>query len=115
MKCTSFARITGVAIVTLAIAITQAVAQSPSVPIRADELTGALSGKVCTTAAGAKFAFSKDGHYAYEGLWTSRGHYSVGDGAIYVLLDHGLGKSFAFMKKEDVLYMERIALSCGPS
>jgi len=71
-----------------------------------------LVGKVCTTPAGASFSFSRDGHYAYSGLWTSYGHYSVQAGTIFVTFDHGLGRHFYFMMKNGVLHMNNIVLVC---
>lgn len=71
-----------------------------------------LAGKVCVTPAGASFSFSSDGHYAYSGLWTSHGHYSVQAGVIFVMLDHGLGRRFDVVVKDGVLYMNNIALLC---
>jgi len=94
------------------VAIAQALAQSASVSISADEITRAVVGKVCTTKAGATFTFSRDGHYAYNGLWENGGHYRVHDDAVTILLDSGLEREFAVSRKEDVLYLEETALSC---
>lgn len=93
--------------------IAQTLAIPAGVPASADEITRVVVGKTCTTKAGAKFTFSNDGHYAYDGLWANRGHYSVNDGAITVLLDSGLERAFAISRKGDVFYMEETALSCN--
>jgi hypothetical protein len=82
-------------------------------PIRADEITRALKGKVCTSRVGATFAFAKDGHYSYDGLWTDHGHYSIHDGAVTILLDSGLEKDFAISRRGGVLHMEETAVSCA--
>jgi hypothetical protein len=82
-------------------------------PLRADEITRALRGKTCTSRVGATFAFTKDGHYAYDGLWTDHGHYSVQSGAVTILLDSGLEKAFAISRRGGILYMEETAVSCG--
>lgn len=89
-------------------------AESPRVLLSAEELTGILPGTVCISGAGAKFTFTDDGHYAYDGLWTSQGHYSIGEGRIFVIFDTGLARYFALSKKDDVLYMEKTALACSP-
>jgi hypothetical protein len=82
-------------------------------PIRADEITRALKGKVCTSRVGATFAFAKDGHYSYDGLWTDHGHYSIHDGAVTILLDSGLERDFVISRRGGVLYMEETAVSCA--
>lgn len=106
-----------------AVAVTIAQAQVPTqsasvsigaggIAISADEITRAVVGKTCTTKAGAKFTFTDDGHYAYDGLWTNQGHYAVNDGAVTILLDSGLEREFAISRKGDVFYMEETVLSC---
>ena len=105
-------------------AVTIAQAQVPTQPasvlttaggivISADEITRAVVGKTCTTKVGAKFTFTDDGHYAYDGLWSNQGHYLVNDGAVTILLDSGLEREFAISRKDNVFYMEETALSCG--
>jgi hypothetical protein len=94
------------------VAIAQALAQSGSVSISADEITRAFVGKVCTTKAGAKFTFSRDGHYAYSGLWQNGGHYRVHDHAVIVLLDSGLEREFAVSRNGNIYYLEETAVSC---
>jgi hypothetical protein len=94
------------------IAIVQAPAQPAAVAVSADEITRAVVGKTCSTKAGAKFTFTNDGHYAYDGLWANQGHYLVNDGSIIVSLDNGLERAFAISRKGEVLYMEGTALSC---
>lgn len=84
-----------------------------SVSLSAGEIKHAFVGKTCTSKAGARFTFTKDGHYAYAGLWENRGHYRVGAGAVTVLLDSGLERDFAITKRGDALYIEETALSCG--
>ena len=107
-----------------AVAVTVAQAQAPTqsasasisvagLVIGADEITRAVVGKTCTTKAGAKFTFTEDGHYAYDGLWTNQGHYTVNDGSLTVLLDSGLEREFAVSRQENIFYMEETALSCG--
>lgn len=93
---------------------TAAPAQAPqdAGPLRANEITRALRGKTCISRVGATFAFAKDGHYAYDGLWTDHGRYSVHDGAVTILLDSGLEKNFVISRREGVLYMEETAVSC---
>ena len=115
MRYASLAGITGVGAATLAVAIAQALAQAPGGLMGAADITAALKGMICTTKAGARFTFTDDGHYAYDGLWTNSGHYSVGNGAIIVELDNGLGRSFAISRKGDVFYMEQTAISCVPA
>lgn len=83
-----------------------------AVLIGAAEIAQAFEGKTCTTAKGARFTFTRDGHYAYDGLWTNAGHYAVRNGAIDVTLDSGLGRSFTISKKGSVIYMEQTALAC---
>ena len=114
MRYASVAGFTGVGAATLALAIAQALAQSPNAPMKAVEITKALSGMICTTKAGARFTFTNDGHYAYRGLWENDGHYAVGDGAVAVALDIGLERAFAISRQGDVLFMEHTAISCGP-
>jgi hypothetical protein len=92
--------------------IAQAQAEPESGVIRAREITRALRGKVCTSRVGATFTVAKDGHYAYDGLWTDHGHYSIHDGAVTVLLDSGLERDFAISRRGGILYMEETAVSC---
>lgn len=110
----------GAGAVAVTIAQAQAPTQSASVSvsavgsaISADEITQAVVGKTCTTKAGAKFMFTDDGHYAYSGLWTNHGHYSVNDNSITVLLDSGLEREFAISRKDNVFYIEETVLSCN--
>ena len=112
MRYAPFAAFIGAGAMIVAIATTQALAHSAKASLRADEITRILRGKICTTKAGAKFTFGRDGQYDYDGLWTSSGRYSVIDGAITVLLENGLERDFAISRKGDVLYMERTALFC---
>lgn len=88
-------------------------AQSASNPVSADEITRALKGKVCTSRVGATFAFTSDGHYDYDGLWTDHGHYSIHNGAVTILLDSGLERDFAISRRGGILYMEETAISCA--
>jgi hypothetical protein len=87
-------------------------AHSPDGLVPAASVAAALKGKICTTQGGATFTFTKDGHYAYDGMWTDSGHYSVHDGAVTILLDSGLGRDFAISRRDGVLYMERTAVRC---
>lgn len=86
--------------------------QPADAPMRAPEIAHALKGKVCTSRIGSTFAFERDGHYAYDGLWTDHGHYRVDDGAITILLDSGLEKHFAISRRNGILFLENTAVSC---
>ena len=87
-------------------------AQLASNSISGDEITRALKGKVCKSRVGATFAFTKDGHYDYDGLWTDHGHYSIHNGAVTILLNSGLERDFAISRRGGILYMEETAISC---
>ena len=105
----------GTAALVLAVGAPRAVAQSDSRALSADQVAAALKGKVCTTKGGARFTFAPDGHYAYAGLgMTHTGHYRSGEGVVTVLLDSGLGRSFAISSRDSVLYMEQTAVGCAP-
>jgi len=97
--------------------LVQASAQSPGVSARvaasASDIEGALRGKLCTTRAGAKFTFSRDMHYSYDGLWKNRGHYAIKDGAVTVSLDNGLVRDFAISRAGKDFYMEETAITCA--
>lgn len=106
----------------LALAIVQAQAQTQpanasigaaGIALSADEISRTVVGKTCTTKVGAKFTFTDDGHYSYDGLWANQGHYVVGDGAVTILLDSGLEREFAISRKGEVYYIEETALSCS--
>jgi hypothetical protein len=71
-----------------------------------------IVGKVCMTRGGATFTFSRDGHYAYDGMWTDQGHYSARLGAITVLLDSGLERDILVSKRDGSLYLEKTAVRC---
>jgi hypothetical protein len=111
MRSISFANVVGAAAITLAFA--QALAQPVNVSIGADEVAESFKGKICITKGGSKFTFSNDGHYAYDGLWQSGGHYVIGDGMIIVTFDSGLRRFFAISKKGEALYMEQTLVSCN--
>jgi hypothetical protein len=97
----------------MAVALCTQVAAHPSLPRpTADEIGRHLKGRTCTTNAGAKFAFGQDGSYAYDGLWRHAGSYSIGNGAVTVLLESGLERSFAVARKGNVYYLEDTAISC---
>jgi hypothetical protein len=102
----------GAATLMLATMITPAVAESTGSVIKAGELARVIRGKICVTRGGAKFKFTNNWHYAYDGLWTSEGHYSIQDGVVTVLLDSGLERGFSISLKDGVLYMEQTAISC---
>jgi hypothetical protein len=107
-------RLAPAAALVLAVGATQARAQGDNPPLSADQIAAALQGKLCTTRAGAKFTFTADGHYVYAGLgFTHSGHYRFGDGAVTVLLDNGLERSFAISSNGDRLYMEQTAMRCA--
>lgn len=99
--------------VALTLAIPPVAARPEGDAMRASDVARALKGKVCTTRGGATFAFGKDGHYAYDGMWTDHGHYSVHNGAVTVLLDSGLERDFAISRRDGVLYLEETAVSCA--
>lgn len=115
MKYACFARSAAVGIATLATAMTQAQAHSPGGAMASEEISGALKGMVCTSHAGARFTFTGDGHYAYDGLWKNGGHYSISRGAVTVSFDSGLERSFSISRRGDILYMENTAVVCGPA
>ena len=87
-------------------------AEAPDDLVPAADVAAALRGKVCATKGGATFTFTKDGHYAYDGMWTDSGHYSVHDGVVTILLDSGLGRDFTISRHDGVLYMEQTAIRC---
>jgi hypothetical protein len=96
-----------------AMGTTAALAQADSRLLSAEQVAAAVQGKLCTTKGGSKFTFSLDGHYGYVGLGREhRGHYWSREGAVAVLLDNGLGRSFAVSHRGDVLYMEETAIKC---
>lgn len=97
---------------TVVIAASFAVARPARVSMSARKITLALTGKTCSTRAGAKFTFGRNGRYAYNGLWTSNGRYWVNNDSISVLLDNGLERDFAISTKGGILYMEQTALFC---
>jgi hypothetical protein len=88
-------------------------AHSPIGTLSAKDISQTVKGKVCTTGAGAKFTFGVDGQYSYEGLWSNAGRYFIKDGAINVVLDSGLERSFVISRKGNVFYMEQTSISCG--
>jgi len=112
MTSPSLAGLAGAATLTLAITMDPTLGHSSDNVISADEIVQILKGKTCMTKGGAKFTFTRDGHYAYEGLWTSGGHYSIGDGVVTVLFDSGLARNFTMSKQGGVIYMERTVISC---
>lgn len=81
--------------------------------LSAGEVALAIKGKICTTKAGAKFSFSMDGSYIYDGLWQNSGSYTIDSGTITVTFDSGLRRAFAIAIRDGVYYMEQTALSCG--
>jgi hypothetical protein len=88
-------------------------AAHPSIGLlTAHEIAQTLKGKTCTTATGAKFTFGEDGRYSYEGLWKNSGRYSISNGAITILLDSGLERSFVISKRRDAFYIDETAISC---
>lgn len=113
MKRALVAGFASVGVMTLALVTAQALAHPVSAPIKTNELAQAFKGKMCTTKTGAKLTFGADGLYAYDGLWTNGGRYSVRADVITVMLDNGLERDFTISRKGDVLYMEQTALSCA--
>jgi hypothetical protein len=113
MKYRSLAGLASAAAMMMLAAVTSVQAHSASGSIRASEITRALTGKVCTSRVGATFAFEKDGHYAYDGLWTDHGHYRIHDGAVTIMLDSGLEKNLAISRRNGILFMEETAVSCA--
>lgn len=96
----------------LIMAVSQAMAHSSKALISADEITRVLEGKTCSTKAGAKFAFGRDGQYSYDGLWKNGGRYTVTAGMVTITLDNGLERSFVISRRGEVLFMEQTALTC---
>lgn len=88
-------------------------AHTASTALSAGEVALAIKGKICTTKTGAKFSFSMDGSYIYDGLWHNDGIYTIDPGTITVTFSSGLRRSFAISIKDGVYYMEQTALSCG--
>ena len=111
-KHLSFVKLSTVGTVILILAISQTAAHSPNAPLSADEITRTLRGKICSTRVGAKFAFGQDGQYSYDGLWKNNGSFTVSAGAITIMLDNGLERSFIISRKGDVFFIEQTALSC---
>lgn len=114
MRYACLTRAAAVGIATLATTTAEALTHSPADLMDSDEIVAALKGMICTTKAGARFTFTGDGHYGYEGFWKNGGHYSIARGAVIVTFDSGLERSFAISRRGDVLYMENTALVCGP-
>jgi hypothetical protein len=112
MRNAPFAGLMGMAAAAVVASTALAQVEPAGAPVRANEITRALKGKVCTSRVGATFAFGKDGHYSYDGLWTDHGHYSIHDGAVTILLDSGLERDFAISKRDGILFMEETAVSC---
>jgi hypothetical protein len=81
--------------------------------LRSYEILSSIKGRVCVTKGGARFTFTRSGHYAYDGMWTDKGHYSVHDGAVTILLDSGLERDFAVSRRDGILYLEQTAVHCG--
>jgi len=77
-----------------------------------EEIAQAVRGKLCTTHAGARFAFGVDGSFAYDGLWQSSGSYIVTQNSVVVTFDSGLRRSFAISKRDGSLYMEQTRVTC---
>jgi hypothetical protein len=114
MRYACLTRIAVVGIAALATTTTEALTHSPASVMGSDEISDALKGMICTTKAGARFTFSGDGHYGYEGFWKNGGHYAIARGAVIVTFDSGLERSYAISRRGDVLYMENTAIVCGP-
>lgn len=112
MRSADIASFAGAAVIVLATFVTPSLASAPAVVAQAEEITQALSGKVCVTRAGATFVFSPDGRYEYEGLWKNGGQYEIGNGIVTVMFDSGLGRSFAISRHDKVFYMEETVLYC---
>lgn len=112
MRYAPFAGVIGTGVIALAILTAEVLAHSGSKSVKSNEMMQAFKGKVCTTKAGAKFMFGEDGRYSYEGLWSNAGRYSINDGAITVILDSGLERSFLVSRKGDAFYLEQTAVSC---
>lgn len=88
-------------------------AHPAALPLSAREITSAISGKVCTTGGGARFAFGSDGRFEYDGLWQSRGSYVVDSKAVVVTFDSGLRRAFAISIRDGALFLEQTRVSCG--
>lgn len=81
--------------------------------LSAQQITSAISGKICSTEGGSKFAFGGDGRFTYDGLWQSSGSYIVASNAIVVTFDSGLRRTFAISTRDRALYMEQTRVSCA--
>ena len=93
----------------------QTPSSSSSVAVGRTQVARFIMGKVCLTPGRAKFTFEEDGHYAYDGLWTSKGHYAVKDGAVTVLLESGIERDFQISMRSGALHMEDTAIRCEPA
>jgi hypothetical protein len=89
-----------------------AVAHRANLALGLREITGAISGKVCATAGGARFTFDSDGRFLYDGLWQSSGSFTLGDSAVVVTFDSGLQRAFAISRRDGALYMEQTRVVC---
>lgn len=98
---------------TIATSVGPTQAHPTGTSISAGEVALAFKGKICTTKAGAKFSFSMDGSYTYNGLWQNSGNYTIDADTIIVTFASGLRRAFAISIRDGVYYMEQTALSCG--
>ena len=80
--------------------------------ISAARIAQAVKGRTCTTKSGTIFTFSRDGEYAYDGLWKSAGRYEIRPGSITVTFDSGLQRSFAVSLRSGALRLEGARLLC---
>lgn len=81
--------------------------------LSAQEIASAISGMICTADGGARFVFGSDDRFAYDGLWQSRGSYTVSSNAVFVTFDSGLRRAFAISIRDGALYMEQTRVSCA--
>lgn len=89
-----------------------AVAHRGNMALSVKDITSAINGKVCATAAGARFTFENDGRFSYDGLWQSSGSFTLGASAVVVTFDSGLQRAFEISKRGGELYMEQTRVVC---
>lgn len=97
----------------LVVLIGAAQAHNTGLSLSAQQITSAISGKVCSTGGGSRFTFGNLGRFTYDGLWQSTGSYIVASNAIVVTFDNGLRRTFAISTRDGALYMEQTRVSCA--
>ncbi|WP_148663500.1 hypothetical protein [Bosea vaviloviae] len=113
MNSARFAAILVGCSLTIATSVGRTQAHPAGTALSAGEVALAIKGKICTTKTGAKFSFSIDGKYIYDGLWQSSGSYAIDRDSITVTFASGLRRAFTISVREGILYMEQTAISCA--